>query len=311
MKTIRIATRSSPLALWQAEHVAYLLKTLAGVETEIVHVSTHGDRDRKESLVSFGGMGVFTKEVQLAVLDGIADVAVHSLKDLPTDATDGLLLAAVPSRASRFDAIVLPKRIHEHADGVMDLSGIAEGARVGTGSPRRRAQLLRLRPDLLVEDVRGNVETRLKKLDDGEYDAIVLAEAGLDRLGLKHRISIPMRPPELLPAVGQGALGIECRSDDSAAIESLKALNDREAWTETTAERAALAALRAGCHAPVGAFAKADSNVLSLTVAVLSLDGKHRFDATVEGTAADPVSVGVAAAEAAIDQGASQVLSQH
>lgn len=310
MKTIRIATRSSPLALWQAEHVSRLLKATARVETEIVHVSTHGDRDRKESLASFGGMGVFTKEVQLAVLDGIADVAVHSLKDLPTEATEGLVLAAVPLRASRFDAIVLPVGDRERSDRVIDLSVVAEGARVGTGSPRRRAQLLRLRPDLLVEDVRGNVETRLKKLDEGEYDAILLAEAGLERLGLAHRISIPLRPPMFLPAVGQGALGIECRFDDDATIESLKAINDLEAWTETSAERAALSALRAGCHAPVGAFAILDAAKLRLVVAVLSLDGRDRFDVTVEGAAADPVSVGKDAADAVIVQGAGRVLAR-
>lgn len=308
MAAFRIATRSSPLALWQANHIAGLLREATGDEAELIHVSTTGDRDRSESLAAFGGIGVFTREVQRAVLDGRADLAVHSLKDLPTDPAAGLTLAAVPSRAPRFDALVLPGGVTLPDDPAIALAALPDHARVGTGSPRRRSQLLRLRPDLHLEDVRGNVDTRLRKLDEGQYDALVLAEAGLVRLGLAERISSRLTPPALLPAVGQGALGIECRADDEATRSALASLNDAMTRIEVTAERSALAALRAGCHAPVGAYARIESGRLRLDVVVLSIDGRRRFAASEEGTTDDAEGIGIRAAEILLGGGAAELL---
>ena len=199
---LRIATRASNLALWQANFVADLLRSQdPGQKVELVHVTTTGDRVRDVSLTRLGGVGVFTREIQQAVLENRADIAVHSLKDLPTEPVDGLSLAAVPERASAWDALVLPAGSPLSPTAIR---GLPKGARIGTGSLRRRAQLLFLRPDLEFLDLRGNVETRLRKLDDGACDALILAEAGLDRLGLSARISARLAPPELFPAVGQG-----------------------------------------------------------------------------------------------------------
>lgn len=306
--TLRIATRSSSLALWQANHVAGLLRTLADVDAELVPVSTAGDRDQSESLSVFGGIGVFTREVQRAVLDGRADLAVHSLKDLPTDAVAGLVLAAVPPRASRFDTLVLPGSVQLPDDAAIALAALPDHARVGTGSPRRQAQLRRFRPDLRLEDVRGNVETRLKKLDDGLYDALVLAEAGLSRLDLSGRISARLLPPVLLPAVGQGALGIECRDDDEATRSKLSMLDDAATRAAVTAERAALATLRAGCHAPVGVDANIDGERLRIEVVVLSLDGVERYATVADGDRSDALQIGRRAAESLLESGAGAVL---
>jgi len=307
---LRIATRSSPLALWQADHVASLLRQAAGVDAELVHVSTMGDRDRSESLATFGGIGVFTREVQRAVLDGRADLAVHSLKDLPTEPAEGLVLAAVPARAPRFDAIILPFGASPSDDAASALAALPGHARVGTGSPRRRAQLLRLRPDLRLEDVRGNIDTRLRKLDEGHYDAIVLAEAGLVRLGLDGRISARLTPPQFMPAVGQGALGLECRSDDAETLTVLKLLDDVWTRAEVSAERAALAGLRAGCHAPVGAYAELDGGRLRLEVVVLSGDGRTRFAESGKGEPAGAAELGRRIATTLLATGASALLSQ-
>ena len=191
LDTIRIATRSSKLALWQAHHVKSLITGACAVNVVIVHVRTEGDQNQTDPLRQFGGAGLFTREVQRSVLDGDAHIAVHSLKDLPTESADGLLLAGIPQRAPKFDAILLP----EGASIVNSVRDLPNEARIGTGSPRRQAQLLHLRPDLRVLEIRGNVETRIAKLDDGEYDAIVLAEAGLRRLGLEDRISFLLQPP--------------------------------------------------------------------------------------------------------------------
>lgn len=295
--TLRIATRSSSLALWQANHVANLLRQIDNVDAELVPVSTVGDRDQRESLVQFGGLGVFTREVQSAVLDGRADLAVHSLKDLPTEAIAGLTLAAVPARASQYDALVLPSGVTLPPDISIVLAALPEQARIGTGSPRRQAQLRRFRPDLQMKDVRGNIETRLRKLDDGLYDALVLAEAGLARLELSHRISALLVPPVMLPAVGQGALGIECRHDDSTTLSALAQLDDPETRDAVSAERAALAALRAGCHAPLGVETRFDGDRLTLEIALFSIDGTQRFDAIEEGHRRDAEQIGRRAAD--------------
>lgn len=301
---IRIATRASALALWQAQHVAQLIRDAApGQSVDIVHVSTVGDRDRTEPLSQMGGMGVFTREVQKVVLDGAADVAVHSLKDLPTDTVEGLALAGIPGRAPRFDALILPV-----GQSLATWDKLAEGARIGTGSLRRQAQLLHHRPDLQFLEIRGNVETRLRKLDEGEYDAIILAEAGLTRLELAERISLILQPPIMFPAVGQAALGIECRAGDRRTVSILERISDQRTKAEVLAERALLRTLRAGCHAPVASLATVDGEVLKLTGIVLSPDGRQRFEATLTGEARAPEEVGRLVAEQLVLDGAAEVL---
>ena len=235
---VRIATRASRLALWQARHVARLLsRSDPGVVVELVEVSTEGDRDRVARLDAMGGTGVFTREVQQVVLDGRADLAVHSLKDLPTDSVAGLVLAGVPERGDTGDAVVVsqPVEVTEpHRSQFTGLEVLSHGARVGTGSPRRAAQIKHLREDLLLEGIRGNVETRLRKLDEGEYDAVVLAVAGLVRLELSERITAVLDPKRILGAVGGAALGLECREDDRATAGRLEAISHRETWLAVT-----------------------------------------------------------------------------
>ena len=248
--TIRIGTRGSRLARWQADWVAERLRELnPELRVELVEIKTHGDRDRNSPLAAIGGVGLFTKEIQRAVRDGSVDVAVHSLKDLPTQGPDELLLAAVPAREDVADALIAPE--------YQTIEGLPQGARVGTGSPRRRAQLLFLRPDLQVISLRGNVETRLNQALDGRLDAVMLAWAGLHRLGLERHVTQRLDPSEFLPAVGQGALGIECRRDDAATIELCSSrLDDPVTRRAVLAERAALAALEGGCTLPMAAWAR-------------------------------------------------------
>lgn len=304
-QTLRIATRASDLALWQAEHVAALLREHdQNLNVELVRISTHGDREQKEALHQMGGVGVFTREVQKAVLDGEADLAVHSLKDLPTQTAEGLTLAGVPSRASVFDALVLP----EGHSGDVSWETLPQGAKIGTGSLRRQAQLRHLRPDLELLEIRGNVPTRIRKLDEGEYDALILAVAGLDRLNLGHRISLQLGPPEMFPAVGQGALGIECRSDDDRTIPLLNFLTDPTVFASISAERALLAELEAGCHAPLGALSAPDGDQLTLQAVVLDPAGTKRIEATLTGAMTDPVSLGRQLASELLSQGAADLM---
>jgi hydroxymethylbilane synthase len=292
--------------MWQAEHVAALLRQVdSTVRVEIIPLSTIGDRDQSEPLVQLGSEGVFTREVQHAVLDGRADLAVHSLKDLPTVETSGLCLAAVPERGATADAIVFPLS----QPGAKSLDDLPQTARVGTGSPRRRAQLLHRRPDLQFFDVRGNVETRLRKLDAGEYDALVLAEAGLSRLGLAGRISGLLQPPVMLPAVGQGALGIECRTDDAITRGLLAKLNDDSTRRAVIAERVLLAELKAGCHAPVGVWTQPVCGNLRLEAVVLSTDGHRRLVAESTGPADQPETIGRHVAELLRVQGADELIA--
>lgn len=300
-QTIRIATRASNLALWQAHHIAALIRQAApGVAVELVHVSTSGDRDQTERLRDMGSLGVFTREVQNAVLDGRADIAVHSLKDLPTEAAPGLVLAATPERGATADALVLPAS----ASRGSDLSSLPQGARVGTGSPRRQAQLRYLRNDLQLSEVRGNVETRLRKLDEGQYDALVLAVAGLTRLGLANRITSELCPPQMFPAVSQGAVGVECRSDDDSVRQILGEITDPATLAAATAERSLLSTLRAGCHAPLGVHSTLDGDSLTLEAVILPQDGSRRWMASATAAVGDAIKLGQKVAELLISQGA-------
>jgi len=303
----RIATRKSALALWQANHVADRLRQLpSGPTVELVLIVTSGDQNQTDALRQFGGTGVFTREVQRAVLDGRADFAVHSLKDLPTQSADGLSMGCVPERAPRCDALLLPAGIPE----ATSLADLPANARIGTGSPRRQAQLRYHRSDLDITEIRGNVDTRLRKLDEGEYDAILLAEAGLRRLGLHQRISLLLRPPLFFPAVSQGALGIETRTDDTEAQALLSTLTCVTTHAEVIAERALLRTLRAGCHAPLGVWAEITDQTLTLTAVLLSNDGTARLEQSASGSADDPERIGVTVAERLFEAGASVLLGE-
>ena len=303
--TIRIATRSSNLALWQARHISDLIRAVRPeMNVELIYVSTSGDRDQSERLRDLGGLGVFTREVQVALLDGRADLAVHSLKDLPTEPVEGLTLAATPTRGPSVDALVMPI----HNPDANNWSQLPQGARVGTGSPRRQAQLKHLRPDLKLLEVRGNVETRLHKLDEGQFDALLLAAAGLTRLGLGNRISCSMGPPVLYPAVGQGAIGVECRIQDELARTLLTRITDPETLAAVVAERSLLSTLRAGCHAPLGAFTQVVHDRLYVEAVVLTIDGSKRWMASASGLTCDAKFLGQQVAQRLLLQGAQLAL---
>jgi len=296
--TIRLGTRSSPLARWQAEWVAARLTTL-GVQVEMIHITTQGDVTTGP-LGQIGGQGLFTKEIQRALLDQRIDLAVHSLKDLPTDVVPGLKIAAVPVRESTADVLV---------GRYSSLEELPQGARVGTGSLRRRAQLLNKRPDLQLLEIRGNVDTRLRKLDAGDYDAIVLAQAGLSRLGYAERIAYVIPPQTMLPAVGQGALGLETRSDDVQTLSLLQPLNDEATHSAVIAERTLLHSLRAGCLAPVGAWARMTERGMLLQAAVLHPDGTQKLVAEALAPPQQAEALGRDVAQALIDQGATALIS--
>jgi hydroxymethylbilane synthase len=299
-RTLRLGTRGSKLARCQADWVASELRRL-GHAVEIVEIATRGDWEQGSAVASLGATGVFTKEIQHALLAGDVDLAVHSLKDLPTEPTIGLRIAAIPARASAADALV--------TQAGTSLHDLPLAARVGTGSMRRRAQLLHLRPDLQIAEIRGNVDTRLRKLDEGEFDAIVLAEAGLSRLGLADRITQVLPFDVMLPAPGQGALAIESRDNDEQIIFKVATLNDVATHAAVVAERIVLARLRAGCSAPVGAFAQlAGDQQFHLTAAVLSVDGKKRLVAHTEAKWPELAPLGEGVAASLLAQGAAELV---
>ncbi|MCL4123997.1 UNVERIFIED_CONTAM: hypothetical protein GTU68_049020 [Idotea baltica] len=299
MPTIRLGTRASKLALTQSNWVKAQLESL-GNEVQLIEIKTEGDV-KTGPLAQIGGQGLFTKRLQIALLESEIDLAVHSLKDLPTEDHPDLKIAAVPPRENTADALI-------GRDGVNDLASLPEGAKVGTGSVRRAAQLLHLRPDLQIFDIRGNVDTRLQKLTSEGFDAIVLACAGLNRMGLADEISYAFAETELLPAVGQGALGLEVRGADQATIAAVGQLNDEASFHRAMAERSMLRRLFAGCLAPVGAVTVVDSGQLTLTGVVLSTDGVTRINATKSLPVAESAELGVAVAELLLEQGADALL---
>lgn len=297
---VRIGTRGSQLALWQANHVADRLRAAGNRPIELVEIETTGDRVTGPPLAAIGGDGLFTKEIQKALLDRTVDVAVHSLKDLPTLPVEGLLLAAVPLRGPVGDVFVSVK----HAR----FADLPPGAVVGTSSLRRRAQFLHARPDLQLVNLRGNVETRLRKLDEQGLDAIVLAEAGLVRLGLGERITEVLDRSWCLPAVGQGALGLECREDDGPTRELLSHLDDSATHQAVLAERALLRGLGGGCLVPLGALAEVAGGNLTLRAVVLSSNGTQRIADTLTGAASAAVEVGQRLADSLLARGAGALL---
>lgn len=296
---LRLGTRASALARWQADWVAARLTEL-GIEVELVPITTQGDV-KTQPLGQIGGQGLFTKELQRALLDNQIDLAVHSLKDLPTAAVDGLALVAVPERESTADVLV--------SNVAQRIDDLPKAARIGTGSLRRKAQLLHIRPDLQFEDIRGNVDTRLRKLDEGQYDAIVLAEAGLRRLGMTERIANVIPQEVMLPAVGQGALGIEAREDDSAACELAELLDHPATHQAVLAERSLLLTLRGGCLAPVGAFARMVLGDLLLDAVVVKSDGSKKLTAGGRDGPECAFALGERVAQSLLSQGASDLIA--
>ncbi len=303
MTPLRIGTRGSPLALWQAHHVTALLHTVAPQQpVELVEIETTGDQVRDAPLAQLGGDGLFTKEIQRSLQIGSVDVAVHSLKDLPTFAVEGLILAAVPRRGPTGDAFVSKRH--------RSFAALPPGATVATSSLRRRAQLLHRRPDLHLVNIRGNVETRLRKLDEQGLDATVLAQAGLERLGLQDAITEILDPMWMLPAVGQGALGLECRADDERTRALLGPLNDAATRAAVLAERALLRGLGGGCQVPVGAATVVTDERLTLRGVVIDPDGKRRIEADIAGGIGTAEELGQRLAEQLLASGARELLGR-
>jgi len=292
---IRIATRKSALALWQANYVAAVLEALPEVTaTELVPMSTKGDEILDRSLQKIGGKGLFIKELEIAMQMGAADIAVHSMKDLPAEMPAGFCLATTMARANHRDALV--------TDGGKQLADLPQNARIGSSSLRRQAQLKMLRADLRIEPLRGNVNTRLAKLENGDYDAIILAAAGLERLGLDHHISHQFSPEEMLPAAAQGVLGIECLETNTEVRTILGKLND-PVTVLTTAR-----VLQASCQSPVAAFATIDNATLTVTALVAHPDGSTSIKDSISGDAADAQELGEALAARLLENGARELL---
>jgi hydroxymethylbilane synthase len=301
MKPIRIATRKSPLALWQTEHVAALLRAAhPGIEVSLVPMSTRGDDVLDRSLAAIGGKGLFLKELELAMLRGEADCAVHSLKDVPMELDAPFVLPAILERADPADAFI--SNLHASLDA------LPQGARVGTSSLRRQAQLRARRPDLQLLDLRGNVNTRLAKLDAGDYDAIVLACAGLQRLGFHDRIGVRLAAPEWLPAPAQGAIAIECRAGDARMQEMFSALDHAPTRICVEAERAMNRALHGSCHVPVAAYAQLRGDRLQLSGLVGSASDGRMARAQDEAASDAPEALGQAVARELLAQGAGEFL---
>jgi hydroxymethylbilane synthase len=300
VRHLRIGTRGSLLAKWQAEYVRKRLFSAAGVEAEIVVIKTSGDKFANAPLAQIGGKGIFVKELEDALLDESIDVAVHSVKDIPTEIHSRLSFPAVFRREDVRDCLV-------SASGAT-LANLRQGARIGTGSLRRQAQLRHLRPDLDVRDLRGNVDTRLRKAQSGEYDAILLAKAGLDRLGWSDRITETFAPDVFLPAVGQGAIAAECRLADSEASEVLATLDDAESRTAIIAERSLLSALQGGCQVPLGAWARTERGEFILEACVCSVDGSQYVRQRATAPPEQAAALGEHVARLLLESGAQSIL---
>ncbi len=302
-KEIRIGTRASLLAVTQSTWVKEQIeKHNPGTTVELVKITTRGDKILDVPLAKVGGKGLFVKEIEDALLDGRADLAVHSMKDVPTDLPDGLHLAIVTERENPSDAFISRKY-----KTVMDLP---RGASVGTSSLRRKSQLARLRPDLVIEDLRGNLDTRLRKLDEGRYDAIILAAAGLNRLGMADRITSLFEPAQMLPAIGQGALGLELRKDDDELLEAVSFLNHPATAVAVAAERAFLLRLEGGCQVPIGAFATTEGNTVTLTGLIASVDGREVLREEAAAPAAEAAQLGATLAGKLLEQGGRAILAE-
>lgn len=303
MKKITIATRGSMLALWQAEHIKSLLQgRYPGLEVDLLKIKTTGDKILDVPLAKVGGKGLFVKEIEEALLDGRADLAVHSMKDVPTELPAELIVGVNPVREAPTDSLLSVKY-----DG---LDALPKGAVVGTSSLRRQAQLLTLRPDLVIESLRGNLDTRVRKLLEGQFDAIVVATAGMNRLGLTAPKVEILGPPRFLPAVAQGALGIEYRRDRPEMAELLAFLNHAETAAQVAAERAFLTGLDGGCQVPIAAWSQLDGQALTLTGFVAGVNGENPIRLTASGSADKAWELGAQLAQAVLDKGGKAILDE-
>jgi hydroxymethylbilane synthase len=302
--TLRIATRKSPLALWQAEHVAALLrKAHPGLAIELVPLVTQGDRIQDRTLAAIGGKGLFIKELEVAIEELRADIAVHSMKDVPADLPAGMIIGAVLTRADPRDALVT-------TSGIARIEDLPQNAIVGTSSLRRQAQLRALRPDLRIESLRGNVDTRIRKLEAGGMDAIVLACAGLVRLGLESRITARLDPKVCLPAVTQGVIGIECRHSDTRTAELLQGLEDQSTRVGMEAERAFAARLGGSCQSPIAAYAQLQADQVTLEGLVAEPDGSRLWRDSATGAGGNPAAIGRQLADRMLASGAGPLLER-
>ena len=298
---IRIATRTSPLALWQAEHVAARLKALhPSLDVELVGMTTRGDKILDSPLSRIGGKGLFVKELEVGMLEGLADIAVHSMKDVPMEFPEGLQLAVIMEREDPRDAFV--------SNTYASLADLSAGAIIGTCSLRRQMQLLACYPELKTKDLRGNINTRLAKLDNGEYDAIILAAAGLIRMQFKERITSYLSPEQSLPAVGQGAIGIECRSNDPRVENLIAPLIHPETLLRVRAERAMNQRLNGGCQVPIAGFAELNGSQLYMRGLLGYPDGSALFRAELTGSMQEPEALGISIAESLLAQGGDKIL---
>jgi len=302
VRHLRIGTRGSLLAKWQAEFVRKQLFQATGFEAEIVIIKTAGDKMQQAPLTQIGGKGVFIKELEEALLDEAIDLAVHSVKDVPTETPSRLCFPAVCRRDDVRDCLV-------SANGAT-LANLRQGARVGTSSLRRQAQLRHIRPDLDIRELRGNVDTRLRKVESGEYQAILLAKAGLDRLGLSQRITEILSPDLCMPAVGQGAIAVETRLKDTEAADALAKLDDAETRTAIIAERALLGALHGGCQVPIGAWARVERGELLLEACVCSVDGVHYVKQRATAPPEQAAQLGEHMARLLMEAGAQSILEE-
>ncbi len=301
-KHLKIATRKSALALWQARHVKSLLeKTHEDIRVELVPIVTQGDRILDQPLAEIGGKGLFLKELEHALMAGEADLAVHSMKDVPAEMAAGLVLDAVLPRANPYDALVSRDKLQ--------INELAAGSRIGTSSLRRQSQLLAFRPDLEVRDLRGNVDTRLRKLDDGQYDAIILACAGLERLGWGERITQRLQPPDFLPASTQGIIGLQCREADEETRAYINPLGDRATAIVATAERTVARVLGATCQVPLAVHAVLQGEKLRLTAVLGAPNGKKTIRVSAEASAAEAVALGEKVAAGLKEKGAGKIMS--
>ncbi|MDH3328196.1 MAG: hydroxymethylbilane synthase [Desulfobulbaceae bacterium] len=302
-KEIKIGTRASLLAVTQSTWVKEQIeKHNPGTTVEMVKITTKGDKILDVPLAKVGGKGLFVKELEDALLDGRVDLAVHSMKDVPTDLPEGLYLGVVTQRENPVDAFISNKYA-----SVLDLP---QGATVGTSSLRRKSQLACLRPDLQIVDLRGNLDTRLRKLDEGQFDAVIVATAGLNRLGMSDRITSFFTPEQMLPAIGQGALGLELRVDDKDLLEGIFFLNHALTATAVEAERAFLLRLEGGCQVPIGAYATADENSVALTGLIASVDGKEILKEQMSGPAESAAKIGTELAQKLLDKGGRRILDE-
>ncbi|MDY0087808.1 MAG: hydroxymethylbilane synthase [Coriobacteriia bacterium] len=299
---LTIGTRGSKLALWQSNYIKDLLTEITGLPVELKVIKTTGDKILDVPLAKVGGKGLFTKEIEVELLAGSVDLAVHSMKDVPTELPEGCRIGATPARVDPRDAIV--------SGAGYDLDTLPQGARLGTSSLRRRSQVLALRPDLEIVDVRGNLDTRMRKAEEGEVDAVILASAGITRMGWAERISHYISPHQMVPAVGQGAIGVEIREDDRFMAEACEKLNHTETYACVLAERVVMRQLEGGCQVPIGGYARVEGGVFVMDGVVGSLGGDTILRHRLEGDIASPAMLGTQMVDALLGMGAREILEQ-